>query len=60
MAGHPWYNNGIEEKQIKTGEPIPNGWVRGRLKWPQERKDNWKGENNPMVVSRLIQKTLIV
>ena len=47
MAGKPWYNNGIKEIQIGPNEIVPDGFTRGRLKWSQERKNNWRGENNP-------------
>ena len=47
MAGKPWYNNGIKEIQVGNNEVVPDGFVRGRLKWSQERRDNWKGEGNP-------------
>lgn len=47
MAGKPWYNNGEIEIQVGQNEIIPDGFTRGRLKWSQERKDNWKGKNNP-------------
>ncbi len=30
-TGFKWYNNGIEEKQMK-GTP-PKGWIAGRIKW---------------------------
>lgn len=47
MAGRLWYNNGIKEILVSSNEYVPDGFIRGRLKWSQERKDNWKGENNP-------------
>lgn len=47
MAGKSWYNNGTKEILIGSNEPVPDGFISGRLKWSQERKDNWKGENNP-------------
>ena len=47
MAGKPWYNNGIKEIQVGTNEPVPDGFVRGRLKWTPERRDSLTGEGNP-------------
>ena len=31
-----WYNNGIKHKLIKEGDPIPKGFVKGRIKIKKE------------------------
>lgn len=38
--GSKWINNGIETKILLRGEPLPEGWAYGNLRF--------KGENNPM------------
>lgn len=30
-VGSVWINNGSQNKQLKAGEPMPDGWVKGRL-----------------------------
>lgn len=30
-VGSVWINNGIQAKQLKAGEPIPDGWAKGRI-----------------------------
>jgi hypothetical protein len=34
-----WYNNGLEEKPIEVGNPIPNGFIKGRLPMLKESKE---------------------
>lgn len=35
MKNAKWYNNSIKEIQVKSSEPIPEGFVRGRLPKPK-------------------------
>ena len=31
ISGSKWYNNGTINKRVKSGEEIPEGYVKGRL-----------------------------
>lgn len=35
--GSMWINNNTQEQKIKKSDPIPDGWVKGRLKAPLDQ-----------------------
>jgi hypothetical protein len=38
-----WINNGDEEKQIASNDPVPEGWHRGRSKsFRKNRSGSWQ------------------
>ena len=43
-----WYNNGVDEFRFTENDDIPEEMVKGRLSWPEERRQKWSGEGNPM------------
>lgn len=43
-TGSKWFNNGSKNKRVKDGEPVPKGFVEGRL--PMKKKAPSKYYNN--------------
>lgn len=50
-TGSKWYNNGTHSVRIKDGDPVPDGYVVGRIKTPRPKSEYYNNGTRNIRVS---------